>query len=575
MVVRFARMAVLFTAALSAACTSSSAPSPATSPEVPAGPEWFRDVTAEVGLDCRQHAGATGAYFMPQVMGSGLGLIDVEGDGRFDLIVLNNAGPDSGITHRLFRQGADGRFRDATKGSGLDVAGYGMGVAVGDVDNDGWPDAYISQYGGGRLFRNRGDGTFEDRTTAAGVANPRWGTSCSFLDHNRDGWLDLIVVCYVDYNPSHNCTSPGGLLDYCHPNQFPGSEARLYQNRGRSADGVWQGFEDATSRSGLASKPSNGLGVLCADFDGDGWVDIFAANDARANHLWINRRNGTFEEEGLPRGVAFNGAGNAQANMGVVYHDLDGDGRPDVFVTHLAEELHTLWQQIGPGRFTDATARTGLGNPLWRGTGFGVVAADFDLDGHVDLAVANGRVSRSRLPNLPGLRSDLPEFWHSYAERNQLFASTGTGSFRDVSRDAASFTQPPAVSRGLAWTDLDGDGAVDLIATSIEGPVRVFRNVAPKKGRWLIVRAFDPERKRDAPGAEVRVRAGTKTWAALASPGLSYCTSGDPRAFFGLGAVDRIEEIVVRWPEGTQESFPGGAPDRVVTVNRGQGRAVP
>ncbi len=555
---------VLFLLALPA-CGAPTAP---TTADQPTGPEWFRDVTDEVGLDFRQHAGPTGKFLLPQVMGSGLALVDADNDGRMDLLLLNNAGRDSKVTHRFYRQGPDGKFRDATAGSGFDFAGAGMGAAVGDFDNDGFADVYVSQYDGGRLLRNKGDGTFADITAAAGVGTPHWGTSCTFLDYDRDGWLDLVVVNYVDYVASHTCTTPTGEIDFCHPNQFVGAAARLFHNKGNGT------FEDVTGPSGLGAVRTNGLGVIAADFDNDGWVDILAANDAKANTLWLNRRNGTFEEAGVARGVAFNGAGNTQSNMGVVYSDLDGDGRPDVYITHLSEELHTLWRQFVPGRFADQTAKAGLANPRWRGTGFGVVAADFNLDGHPDLAIANGRVMRSRAAPLDGIRPDLPEFWRAYAERNQLFANAGDGTFTDISANSPAFTLPPGVYRGLAWTDLNSDGAVDLIATSIEGPARVFHNVAPKKGKWLIARAYDPVRKRDAIGAMITVKAGGRTWLGFANPGQSYCTSGDPRAFFGLGDVSAIDEVLITWPDGARESFPAPGSNLSLTFNRGQGRPV-
>jgi hypothetical protein len=510
---------------------------------------------------------------MPQIMGSGLALLDVDNDGRQDLLLLNNAGPTSGATHRLYRQNPDGTFRDASAGSGLDVAGYGMGAAAADVDNDGWVDVYVSQYGGGHLFRNRGDGTFEDVTHTAGVGVPRWGTSCSFFDYNRDGWLDLVVVNYLDYDPSSPCVSGSGRVDYCHPNQFPRTAARLFRNRGRGPDGKWAGFTDVSSEAGIAARPSNGLGVVCADFDGDGWADIFAANDARPNHLWINQRNGTFVEKAVEHGLAYDGAGHTPANMGVAHADFDLDNRLDVFVTHLSEELHTLWSQDVPARFRDTTATAGLANPRWRGTGFGTIGADFDHDGRPDIAVVNGRVSRARNRS-PNIRGDLPAFWHDYAERNQLFANAGDGKFRDVSADSPAFAGTAEVTRGLAWTDLDGDGAIDLITTSIEGPARVYRNVAPKQGHWLIVRAFDGALKRDGYGAVVTVTAGGRKWVAVANPGQSYCSSGDPRAHFGLGPADRIDEVRIDWPDGSRETFPAGPADRVVTLNKGGGKTL-
>jgi hypothetical protein len=551
---------------------------PEDNPPAPTGPAWFKDVTSEMDLPFRHEAGPTDRFFMPQVMGSGCALFDFDNSGRLGLYLVQNAGPDSKATNCLYRQTAEGRFEDVSAGSGLDIAGFGMGVAVGDFDNDGWLDVYVSQYGGGRLFRNRGkDATgrwlgFEEVTAAAGVALSHWGTSCAFFDYDRDGWLDLVVVHYVDYNPSQPCGSFSGKPDYCHPSLFPGTQARLFHNRGKDASGRWLGFEDVTVKSGLAKLRGPGLGVVCADFNGDGWPDLFVANDYHANYLWINRGDGTFTEEGVLRGVAYNGLGNVMANMGVAFADVDGDGWPDLFVTHLTEELHVLWQQTRPGYFKDRTAALGLAAPRYRGTGFGTIFADFDNDGWVDLAVVNGRVSRAQ----PAAGTGLPPFWTNYAERNQLFANRGDGRFRDVSTDNPAFCGTAALGRGLAWGDLDDDGGVDLVVSNVAGPAKVYRNVAPGRGHWLMVRALDPELKRDAYGAKVTVRAGGRGRVGLINPGQSYLSSGDPRAHFGLGEVTKVEEIRVDWPSGRPEAeiFACPAVDRVIVLKHGEGKPV-
>jgi hypothetical protein len=533
-------------------------------------PVWFRDDTEKVHLDFCHEAGPIGRYFMPQIMGSGAALLDYDNDGRFDLYFVQNGGPDSGARNRLFHQTQDGYFEDTSAGSGLDIAGYGMGVAVGDIDNDGWVDVYVSQYGGGRLFRNRGQGKFEDVTYLAGVEQPCWGASCAFVDYDRDGWLDLIVVNYVDYDASRPCGPASGKRDYCHPSAFSGSDARLFRNRGRDGNGCWLGFQDVTVSAGLARR-APGLGVVCADFNGDGWPDILAANDAAANHLWINRGDGTFTEEAMMRGVAFDGLGNPQSNMGVTVGDVDGDGRFDLFITHLTAETHTLWRQTARGMFQDGTATAGLAMPHWRGTGFGTILADFDLDGALDIAVVNGRVSRG-----PAANGTLVPYWARYAERNQLFHNDGRGVFRDIGRGNTAFCGTFAVSRGLVWGDFQDDGGIDVVTTAVAGPARFYRNIAPRRGHWLIVAARDPMRKRDAYGAVVSFQAGGRQRIGLINPGQSYLCSGDPRAHFGLGASDRVEEIRVDWPDGPVETateiFPCGRVDRVLVVERGKGR---
>jgi hypothetical protein len=545
-------------------------------------PVWFRDDTAASGLDfCHQAGPIDGRYFMPQIMGSGAALLDFDNDGRFDLYFVHNGGPNSEARNRLFHQTKDGRFEEVSAGCGLDIAGYGMGVAVGDMDNDGWVDVYVSQYGGGRLFRNGGNGRFEDVTRWAGVEQPCWGASCAFFDYDRDGWLDLIVVNYVDYEPSRQCGLASGKADYCPPRTFPGSDARLFHNLGRDGRGCWRGFRDVTASAGLG-RPAPGLGVVCADFDGDGWPDILAANDGRANHLWINRRDGTFSEEAMRRGVAVNGAGTPPANMGATIGDVDGDGRFDLFITHLTSETHTLWRQTDAGLFQDATAAAGLAAPHWHGTGFGAILADFDLDGALDIAVVNGRISHNPALAAKEARSSVSQtvaaasFRSRYVERNQLFHNNGHGVFRDISRGNEAFCGAFAVSRGLVWGDLDDDGRLDVVTTAIAGPARFYRNIAPGRGHWLIVRARDPAHRRAAYGAVVRFKAGNRQRIGFINPGQSYMCSGDPRAHFGLGAIDHIDQICIDWPDGpveeSTEIFSCGKVDRVLLVERGKGR---
>jgi hypothetical protein len=445
-----------------------------------------------------------------------------------------------------------------------------MGVAVGDVNNDGRPDVLVTGYKGVRLFLNNGNGTFTDFTRESGLEDPQWGMSASFVDYDRDGWLDLVAVNYVDYDPAHPCDGPGGGRDYCGPNVFPGTVTRLFHNLGRSEKTARAArFQDVTVSSGLGGRPGPGLGVVCADFDGDGWPDIFVANDGKPNHLWINRRDGTFREDAEARNLAMNGAGLAEGSMGVAIGDTNGDGLFDVFVTHLTDERNTLWRQESRGLFQDRTVTAGLAAPGWRGTGFGTVLADFNHDGAPDLALVNGRVLRG-----PGSGGDtLGAFWGAYAERNQLFANDGRGRFRDLS-PTDPFGRDPGVSRGLAYGDVDGDGAIDLLVTTAGGPARLYRNVAPKEGHWLLVRAIDPAHQRDAYGAVVTVHAGGRRRLGFVNPGSSYLCSNDPRAHFGLGPADRVDSIRVRWPDGdsAEEVFPGGPADRLVELRRGQGK---
>jgi enediyne biosynthesis protein E4 len=535
------------------------------------GPAWFEEVTAAAGLDFVHDAGPVGKYFMPQSVGSGCAFFDFDGDGLLDIYLLQMGGP-GGKKNQLFKQLPGGTFKDVSQGSGLDIAGYNTGVAVGDVNNDGRPDVLVTQYGGIKLFLNNGDGTFADATEEAGLSNPLWGMSAAFLDYDRDGWLDLVVVNYIVYNPKIECRTPEGLQDFCGPKLFPGGCSKLFRNLGRTAKSGAKvprvRFEDVSLASGIGKLAGPGLGVVCADFTGDGWPDIFVANDGKPNRLWVNQQDGTFKEEATSRGLAYTAMGHAYANMGIAVGDVSGSGMLDLYVTHLGSETHTLWRQGPRGLFRDQTAKAGLIGSRRHGTGFGTLMADFDLDGAVDLAIVNGRVFRGGEARNTGLG-----FWETFAERNQLYANDGTGTFRDVSAANPALCGYWNVGRGLACADFNNDGAPDLLVTSVSGRARLLRNVAPRRGHWLKVRALEPRLKRDAYGAEVRVRAGGRRWLRVISPAESYLCSSSPLALFGLGQADRVEAVEITWPDGTREVFPGGAADRLLELRRGEGRA--
>lgn len=548
-------------------CRSGQVDAPPKAKAMVESPPWFVDVSDAVGLNSLHQAGTPkDAYFMPRIMGSGAALFDFDNDGRLDLYLLQNGGPGSTARHCLLRQSPEGKFLDVSAGSGLDGTGYGMGVAVADVNNDGLPDVCVTEYGATRLFLNLGQGRFKDISRSAGIENPLWGTSASFVDFDRDGWLDLLVVNYLDYDPTKWCGARDGKQDFCHRSTFESTAARLFRNTTRSGQEVR--FADVSLAAGVGKLPGPALVVVCADFTGDGWPDLFVANDSRPNHLWINQRNGTFLEEARLRGVAFNSLGQSQANMGIALGDVDGNGTFDLFVTHLSEETHALWKLDQGGVFQERTAAAGLVRPHWRGTGFGTIFADFDHDGALDLAIENGRVVRDPLQP----QATSADFWSPYAERNQLFVNDGTGRFRDISAVNVPFCSTAAVGRGLAWGDFDNDGAVDLLVTSIAERARLFRNVIPARGHWLQIRAVAPDLGgRDAYGAEITIHAGQRRWIGLVNPSQSYLVSGDPRVHFRLGQVDQVEYIQIRWPDGSTKTFPGSPVDRQITLHKGTG----
>lgn len=535
------------------------------SPVVPKQPPWFADVTAESGIDFQHDPGPIdGKYFMPQINGSGAALFDCDNDGRLDLYLLQFGGPGSGAKNVLYRQLATGKFEDVSAGSGLDIDGHNLGVAIGDVNNDGWRDVVVTQYLGAKLFLGTDAAKFTEATKQAHLENPFWGASASFLDFDRDGWLDLTIVNYVDFDESRPCTARGGARDYCLPSIFLGTATRLWHNLGTDAEGKWQGYQDVTDASGLGERRGPGLGVLCADFTGDSWMDILVANDLEPNHLWVNQHDGTFLEEGVPRGLAYNSRGEAESNMGVAYGDVDGNGLADVFITHFTDEHHGLWTQAAPGSFQEQTIAAGLTRTGWHGTAWGTVMADFDQEGSLDLALVNGFVQRRDAPS--------GDFWADYQDRNQLFMNDGQGRFRDISLDSPDLGNVPNVGRGLCCGDLNGDGALDLVVTQIGGPARMFRNVASNRGHWLLVRAFDPALKRDAIGAEIRVEAGGRIWRGIVQPNQSFQCVNDARVHFGLGSITQVDRIEVSWPDGNREEFPGGASNRVLEIQRGSGQ---
>jgi hypothetical protein len=528
----------------------------------------------------------SGKYLFSESVGSGAAFFDFDQDGQLDVYLIHNASPSSRATNRLFRQEDNGRFSDVTAGSGLDVSGYGNGLAVGDANNDGLPEVLITEYDRVRFFLNQGAGKFTDVTALAGLTNQHWSVPAAFVDYDRDGWLDLVLGNYLDFDPTQKCTDAKGQPDFCGPHGFHSTITRLYRNLGGGPAGALPAsaatypvpalprFEDVTISSGLSRAPGKAMEIVCADFDGDRWPDIFITDDGLPNRLFINQRNGTFKEEAIARGLAYTGMGTAAANMGIALGDVDGDGLFDAFVPHLTEENHTLWRQGPRGVFQDGTARAGLLSMPWHGTGFGTVMADFDCDGDLDLAVANGLVRRRISTTPPKMAATIAPFWAAYAEPSQLFANDGTGRFRDVSAATAAFCGEGFVGRGLVCGDVDNDGGLDLLIVGVGGPARLCRNTA-SRGHWLGIRALDPSLgSRDAYGAEIVVEAGHQRWWRLVQPAYSYASSNDPRVHIGIGTAAAVDAIHVRWPDGSDERFPGVLANQYIVLRKGTGNLI-
>ena len=533
-------------------------------------PEWFADITTASGLSFTHVAGTN--YFMPDQVGSGVALFDFDNDGRLDVYFVQDGGTNSTARNQLFHQEPNGAFQDVSAGSGLEISSRGMGVFAGDLNNDGKVDLLVTEYGAVRLFENLGAGKFREVTREAGLDNPRWAAPASFIDFDRDGRLDIVVGNYIDYDPTHVCTDVHGQQDFCAPKAFGDTPTRLWRNTTQQP-GASPRFEDVTESSGIFRPPGVALGIVCVDFNGDGWPDIFCADDGRPNRLFINQHNGKFTEEAAQRGLAFNAMGATAANMGVALADVDGDGLGDLFVTHLTEEFHSLFKQGPRGTFADQIAAAGLQQQSWRGTGFGTVLADFNCDGAPDLVSANGLVRRIK-PGQTPVAGGVDPWWARYAQKAQLFANDGTGKFRDISSPQSALSGTAVVGRSLAIGDLDNDGAADLILCSVGGPARILRNVAPNRGHWLKLRLLLPQQgNRDAIGAEATVVAGGKRhWTVLQSA-MSYLSSNDPVLHLGLGTATSVDAIEILWPDGSKESFRADTVDKLVELRKGTGKA--
>ena len=558
------------------------APSEAGGPGPGNGPAWFTDVAEDAGLDFVHFNGMSGEFYFPEIMPPGVGLLDVDNDGDLDVYLVQGQLIGTGtmsralfpppgplpLAGRLYRNDlaaqADGtrtlQFTDVTDESGIDAREYGMGVAAGDVDNDGRVDLYLTNLGPNQLFRNNGDGTFSDLSRQSGVDDPGWSVSAAFVDYDRDGWLDLYVGNYVDYSTAAEkpCLSETGRPGYCVPRVYRAQPDRLYRNRG---DGS---FTDVTATALTSRTFGPALGVATADFDGDGWPDVYVANDGEENQLWMNQGDGTLADAGLLSGAALNGNGDAEGSMGVDAGDFDNDGDEDLFMTHLTTETNTLYVNDGTGLFEDRSALSGLGPPSRGFTGFGTAWLDFDNDGWLDVLTVNGRVSRTEE------RANEP---FPYGQPRQLFRNLGDGRFEEVTGRAGEAFAVSEVGRGAAFGDVDNDGDVDVLVGNDSGRVRLLINQMDTPHHWLGLRLVGRETPRDMLGARVEVTRsdGTTLWRRARADG-SYGSANDPRVRVGLGDATEVLRIRVRWPSGRVEEWTSAEIDRWTTLTEGSAR---
>jgi enediyne biosynthesis protein E4 len=525
----------------------------------------FVDVTQKLGVTFQYKASHTSKKYLPETMGAGVALFDYDNDGRLDLFLVNGAPladptPKKSIPaksgaeywNRLYHQKPDGTFEDVTEKARLQGAGYGMGVAVGDYDNDGFEDLYVTAYGGNRLYHNNGDGTFTDVTQKAGVAGSGWSTSTAWVDLDGDGFLDLIVLRYIEWEFDDIWCGEHkeGFRAYCHPDFFKPISPLVFHN---NKDGT---FTEVSQKLGLA-KPGKGLGIAIADYDRDGHIDLFVANDSMAEFLYHNKGDGTFEEVGLASQVAVDIDGRTYAGMGVDFADYNNDGLPDIVVTNLANQRYALYQNAGDGSFTYATSSSGLGQMTVSHSGWGVRLLDYDNDGWKDLLIAQGHDLDTIEKTYPNLR---------YREPMLLARNTGKG-FTDVSAQAGSVFRQPWVARGVAIGDLDNDGRLDAVITTNDGPVHILHNESANQNHWLLLKLVGHHSNRDAIGAEVAVTTASGSQYATVSTASSYLSASDKRVHFGLGKEKAALKIEVRWPSGIQQILKDVAADQVFEIN--------
>ena len=554
-----AGVAMLLVCAAACAPSENSGTSSATAPA--AAPPWFEEVAAARGITFVHRSGHEKRHPLPEIMGGGAALFDIDGDRDLDILLVQSGSittaPGTTAGHRLYRNRGDGAFDDASADSGVAaVPGYGMGAAAGDYDNDGDVDVYITNLGANVLLQNDGKGRFANVTRIAGVAGSGWSTSATFADLDADGDLDLFVTRYLDWRIEieRECYSLTGLADFCSPKNYdaPTSDL-LFRNNGNGT------FTDISRAAGLATAVGNGLGVIADDVNGDGRLDLFVANDGTPNHLWINLGGARFAESALMWGVAIDQDGAPKAGMGVHAADLDDDGDNELMVMNLDSESDSFFRNEGRF-FVDDTVAVGLRVVSRRFTRFGVALLDFDNDGLIDLYEANGRV---------GLQAETFAA-DPYAEPNLLFRGVTGGRFDEVNPRGGTAQPLVATSRAAAFGDLDNDGGIDIVVANRDAAPHLLQNIAPNRGHWLLLRVLE-RTGGDAAGAVLSVAAGTRTLRRDVRPGYSYLAANDPRVHVGLGDLGKVDGVTVRWVDGTREQFGPFEADRIVEIRRGSG----
>jgi hypothetical protein len=523
----------------------------------------FTDATARAGLTFVHTSGAFGKKYLPETLGAGCLFFDVDGDGWQDIFFVNSTRwpghPGARALPALYRNNHDGTFADMTRGSGLDVELYGIGGTAADFDNDGKVDLYVTALGGNRLFRNLGAGKFTDVTGRAGVADAGFSTSALWFDYDNDGKLDLFVAHYVDWSIEKDlfCTLDGRNKSYCTPESYKGQSPTLYHNRG---DGT---FEDVTRRAGLYDPTSKGLGVAMLDYDGDGRMDLFVANDTQPNRLYRNKGDGTFADAAVAAGVAFNEAGIARAGMGVDAADYDDSGRPSLVIGNFSNEMMALYHNEGTGLFIDEAPTSAIGKASLLTLTFGCFFFDYDLDGRPDIFAANGHVA----DDIERLQSRV-----TYAQRPHLFRNTGHSTFDEVTPLSGAALQAKLVGRGAAYADIDNDGDLDVLVTANNGPARLFRNDGGNRNNAIRIKTIGARSNRDGIGArvEVSLRGAARRWQ-IVKTGSSYGSQSEFPLTFGLGADTRIEGVRVRWPGGQVDTIGALEANQIVTVREGAG----